>query len=137
MLSSAFAYLNRTILHCFASSRRRLRKRSENACENGRKRRKKQGTKKEREKTGTGRTDTGMAVHAAARKKRKNCNYAELGASCFCPPLMCPFVTGGGFLFTGITGWRNPLERHTGAWFSRQILFYIDLYLCVVGRFAC
>ena len=37
---------------------------------------KKQGTKKEREKTGTGRTDTGMAVHAAARKKRKNCNYA-------------------------------------------------------------
>ena len=24
MLSSAFAYLNRTILHCFASSRRRL-----------------------------------------------------------------------------------------------------------------
>ena len=105
--------------------------------ENGRKRRKKQGTKKEREKTGTGRTDTGMAVHAAARKKRKNCNYAELGASCFCPPLMCPFVTGGGFLFTGITGWRNPLERHTGAWFSRQILFYIDLYLCVVGRFAC
>lgn len=44
----------------------------------------KQGT--EREKTGTGRTDTGMAVHAAARKKRKNCNYAELGASCFCPP---------------------------------------------------
>lgn len=95
----------------------------------------KQGT--EREKTGTCRTDTGMAVHAAARKKRKNCNYAELGASCFCPPLMCPFVTGGGFLFTGITGWRNPLERHTGAWFSRQILFYIDLYLCVVGRFAC
>lgn len=64
-------------------------------------------------------------------------NYAELGASCFCPSLMCPFVTGGGFLFTGITGWRNPLERHTGAWFSRQILFYIDLYLCVVGRFAC
>ena len=113
------------------------RKRSEKAWENGRKRRKKQGTKKEREKTGTGRTDTGMAVHAAARKKRKNCNYAELGASCFCPPLMCPFVTGGGFLFTGITGWRNPLERHTGAWFSRQILFYIDLYLCVVGRFAC
>ena len=50
---------------------------------------------------------------------------------------MCPFVTGGGILFTGITGWRNPLGRHTGAWFSRQILFYVDLYLCVVGRFAC
>ena len=44
----------------------------------------KQGT--EREKTGTGRTDTDMTVHSAARKKRKNCNYAELGASCFCPP---------------------------------------------------
>ena len=50
---------------------------------------------------------------------------------------MCPFVTGGGFLFTGITGWRNPLGWHTGAWFSRRILFYFDLYLCVVGRFAC
>ena len=95
----------------------------------------KQGT--EREKAGTGRTDKGMAVRTAAQKKRKNCNYAELGASCFCPPLMCPFVTGGGFLFTGIIGSRNPLGRHTGAWFSRQILFYVDLYLCVVGRFAC
>lgn len=97
----------------------------------------KQGTEKEREKTGTCRTDTGVAVRTTARKKRKNCNYAELGASCFCPPLMCPFVTGGGFLFTGIIGSRNPLGRHTGAWFSRQILFYVDLYLCVVGRFAC
>jgi len=28
-------------------------------------------------------------------------------------PLMCPFVTGSGILFTGITGWRNPLGRHT------------------------
>ena len=50
---------------------------------------------------------------------------------------MCPFVTGGGFLFTGIIGSRNPLGWHTGAWFSRRILFYFDLYLCVVGRFAC
>ena len=114
------------------------------AVENGAKMRAKTAGKEEKNKgrkrkgkRREGRTDTGMAVHAAARKKRKNCNYAELGASCFCPPLMCPFVTGGGFLFTGITGWRNPLERHTGAWFSRQILFYIDLYLCVVGRFAC
>ena len=41
---------------------------------------------KEREKAGTGRTDKGMAVRTAAQKKRKNCNYAELGASCFCPP---------------------------------------------------
>ena len=95
----------------------------------------KQGT--EREMTGTNHTDKGMAVHAVARKKRKNCNYAELGASCFCPPLICPFVTGSGILFTGITGWRNPLGWHTGAWFSRRILFYFDLYLCVVGRFAC
>ncbi|MDN0067314.1 hypothetical protein [Bacteroides gallinaceum] len=30
--------------------------------------------------------DKGMAVRTAAQKKRKNCNYAELGASCFCPP---------------------------------------------------
>ena len=59
------------------------REHSGNAWENGGKRRKKQGTKKEREK---GRTDTDMTVHSAARKKRKNCNYAELGASCFCPP---------------------------------------------------
>ena len=29
MLSSAFAYLNRTILHCFASSRRRLQRKAE------------------------------------------------------------------------------------------------------------
>lgn len=43
-------------------------------------------TKDGKGKGGTGRTDKGMAVHAAARKKRKNCNYAELGASCFCPP---------------------------------------------------
>lgn len=110
------------------------RKQSGNAWEYGGKRRKKRGTKKEREK---GRTDTGMAVRTAARNERKNCNYAELGASCFCPPLMCPFVTGCGFPFSGITGWRNPLGRHTGAWFSRRILFYFDLYLCVVGRFAC
>ena len=60
------------------------RKHSGNAWENGGKRRKKQGTKKEREK---GRTDTGMAVHAAARKKRKNCNYAELGASAALVPV--------------------------------------------------
>ena len=46
----------------------------------------KQGTEREREMTGTNHTDKGMAVHAVARKKRKNCNYAELGASCFCPP---------------------------------------------------
>lgn len=59
------------------------RKQNGSAWENGGKRRKKQGTKKEREK---GRTDTDMTVHSAARKKRKNCNYAELGASCFCPP---------------------------------------------------
>ena len=29
---------------------------------------------------------TGLTKRTAARKKRKNCNYAELGASCFCPP---------------------------------------------------
>lgn len=51
----------------------------------------KQGTEKEREKTGTCRTDTGVAVRTTARKKRKNCNYAELGASCFCPPLDVSF----------------------------------------------
>ena len=62
----------------------------------------------------TGRTDTGMAVRTTARKKRKNCNYAEFGANCFCPPLMCPFVTRGGFMFTGIIGSRNPSGRHTG-----------------------
>ena len=47
---------------------------------------KKRKAAKEREKDGTGRTDKGMAVRTAAQKKRKNCNYAELGASCFCPP---------------------------------------------------
>ena len=67
------------------------RKQSGNAWENGGKRRKKQGTKKEREKAGTGRTDKGIAVRTAAWKKRKNCNYAELGASCFCPPLDVSF----------------------------------------------
>ena len=25
---------------------------------------------------------------------------------------------------SGITGWRNPLGRHTGAWFSRRIFFW-------------
>ena len=35
--------------------------------------------------TGTNHTDKGMAVRTAAQKKRKNCNYAELGASCFVP----------------------------------------------------
>ena len=49
-------------------------------------REKKRKAAKEREKAGTGRTDKGMAVRTAAQKKRKNCNYAELGASCFCPP---------------------------------------------------
>ena len=130
-------YVRIYITPCVITLHRKPEKTERKCVRKRQEKKKKQGTKKEREKTGTGRTDTGMAVHAAARKKRKNCNYAELGASCFCPPLMCPFVTGGGFLFTGITGWRNPLERHTGAWFSRQILFYIDLYLCVVGRFAC
>ena len=61
------------------------------AGENGAKKRGKMAGKGEKTKDGkgkggTGRTDKGMAVHAAARKKRKNCNYAELGASCFCPP---------------------------------------------------
>ena len=37
---------------------------------------KKQGTRKKREKTGTGWKDKGMAVRTAERKKRKNCNYA-------------------------------------------------------------
>ncbi len=37
---------------------------------------KKQGTRKRREKTGTGWKDKGMAVRTAERKKRKNCNYA-------------------------------------------------------------
>ncbi len=68
--------LGHTLHHVSSHYTAGRRKRSEKAWENGRKRRKKQGTKKEREKTGTGRTDTGMAVHAAARKKRKNCNYA-------------------------------------------------------------
>lgn len=61
----------------------------ENGVKNGVKRQekeKKRKAAKEREKTGTCRTDKGMAVRTAARKKRKNCNYAELGASCFCPP---------------------------------------------------
>lgn len=61
----------------------------ENGVKNGVKRQekeKKRKAAKEREKDGTGRTDKGMAVRTAAQKKRKNCNYAELGASCFCPP---------------------------------------------------
>ena len=37
---------------------------------------KKQGTRKKREKTGTGWKDKGMAVRTAERKKRKNWNYA-------------------------------------------------------------
>ncbi len=32
---------------------------------------------------------TGLTERTAARKKRKNCNYAELGASCFCPRPIC------------------------------------------------
>mgnify|MGYP006947699556 FL=1 len=35
MLSSAFAYLNRTILHCFASSRRRLQTKGRKTEESG------------------------------------------------------------------------------------------------------
>ena len=51
------------------------------AGENGVKKRGKTAGKGEKTKDGkgkgrTGRTDKGMAVHAAARKKRKNCNYA-------------------------------------------------------------
>ena len=130
-------YVRTHITPCVITLHRRLEKTERKSVGKRQEKEKKQGTRKKREKTGTGWKDKGMAVRTAERKKRKNCNYAELGASCFCPSLMCPFVTGGGFLFTGITGWRNPLERHTGAWFSRQILFYIDLYLCVVGRFAC
>lgn len=125
------------ITSCVITLHRRPEKTERKCVRKRQEREKKQGTDKEREKTGTCRTGTGVAVRTTARKKRKNCNYAELGASCFCPPLMCPFVTGGGFLFTGIIRSCNPLGRHTGAWFSRQILFYVDLYLCVVGRFAC
>lgn len=51
-----------------------------------------QGEKKgltEKETAGIGRTDTGMTVRTAARRKRKNCDYAELGASEALVPSLC------------------------------------------------
>lgn len=44
---------------------------------------------REKETAGTGRTDTGMKVRTAARRKRKNCDYAELGASEALVPSLC------------------------------------------------
>lgn len=58
------------------------RKQSGNAWENGGKRRKKQGTKKEREKS---RTDTDMTVHSATRKKRKTVIMQSWERAAFVP----------------------------------------------------
>ena len=59
-------------------------------------------------------------THSRTEEKEK-LKLCRVGSELLLSPLMCPFVTGGGFLFTGITGSCNPLGRHTGALFSRQI----------------
>lgn len=111
------------------TERKCVRKRQERKKNKGRKRK-----GKRREHAGQTRAWRYALPHG---RKGKTVIMQSWERAAFVPPLMCPFVTGGGFLFMGIIGSRNPLGRHTGAWFSRQILFYVDLYLCVVGRFAC
>lgn len=134
MICNALGY---TLHHVSSHYTAGRRKRSENAWENGRKGRKNKGRirkGKRREHAGQARAWRYALPHG---RKGKTVIMQSWERAAFVPPLMCPFVTGGGFLFMGIIGSRNPLGRHTGAWFSRQILFYVDLYLCVVGRFAC
>ncbi len=69
-------YVRTHITPCVITLHRRLEKTERKSVGKRQEKEKKQGTRKEREKTGTGWKDKGMAVRTAERKKRKNCNYA-------------------------------------------------------------
>lgn len=75
MLSSAFAYLNRTILHCFASSRRRLHSLGTKKGKNG----------GQRVEQGTGRQGETEAGKGDEEEKKKICIMQSWEQAAFVP----------------------------------------------------
>ena len=96
----------------------------------GRKRRKKYewqlGSKKKRQKI----------TWATRNQRKKNCNMQSWErAQPLSPFEVSPDGTGRRFCLEN-SGWRDPLGYHNAAKYPPAD-FFIDLVLCVVGRFAC
>ena len=73
---------------------------------------------------------------AARKQQRKNCNMQSCErAQPLSPFEVSPDGTGRRFCLEN-SGWRDPLGYHNAAKYPPAD-FFIDLVLCVVGRFAC
>ena len=86
-----------------------------------------------------GRDDTEkrrQTARTARKRQRKNCNMQSWErAQPLSPFEVSPDGTGRRFCLEN-SGWRDPLGYHNAAKYPPAD-FFIDLVLCVVGRFAC
>ena len=79
---------------------------------------------------------TGKNARTARKRQRINCNMQSWErAKPLSPFEVFPNGTGRRFCLEN-SGWRTPLGYHNGAKYPPSD-FFIDLVLCVVGRFAC
>lgn len=77
-----------------------------------------------------------QTARTARKRQRKNCNMQSWErAQPLSPFEVSPDGTGRRFCLEN-SGWRDPLGYHNAAKYPPAD-FFIDLVLCVVGRFAC
>ena len=77
-----------------------------------------------------------QTARTARKRQRKNCNMQSWErAQPLSPFEVSPDGTGRRFYLEN-SGWRDPLGYHNAAKYPPAD-FFIDLVLCVVGRFAC
>lgn len=86
-----------------------------------------------------GRDDTEkrrQTARTARKRQRKNCNMQSWERAQPLSPFEVPPDGTGRRFYLENSGWRDPLGYHNAAKYPPAD-FFIDLVLCVVGRFAC
>ena len=95
--------------------------------------------KRERHKKGTlgkKRRETDWKVEKRATKRKKTCLMQSWERAQPLSPFEVPPDGTGRRFYLENSGWRDPLGYHNAAKYPPAD-FFIDLVLCVVGRFAC
>lgn len=77
-----------------------------------------------------------QTARTARKRQRKNCNMQSWERAQPLSPFEVPPDGTGRRFYLENSGWRDPLGYHNAAKYPPAD-FFIDLVLCVVGRFAC